>query len=100
MSPMRSPKSYQPTDHRYAAELEAERSGWYELTSLVRSLTPDECLAPGYYRQPDWTVRDVVAHLGTWLAEAELRCGRCWRPSLFVPTRLSPSRRPRGRTHP
>ena len=24
---------------------------------------------PGYYRDPDWSVRDVVAHVGTWLAE-------------------------------
>ena len=54
----------------YAAELEAERVGWYEMTELVRSLTPTECLVPGYYRDPDWTVRDAVAHLGTWLAEA------------------------------
>jgi hypothetical protein len=61
-----------PTDP-YAAELEAERSGWYELASLVRSLTPDECLLPGYYREPAWTVRDLVAHLGTWLAEAEVQ---------------------------
>lgn len=54
----------------YAAEIAAEREGWYELVNLVRSLTPEECLEPGYYRDPDWTVRDVVAHLGTWLAEA------------------------------
>jgi hypothetical protein len=38
---------------------------------LVRSLTPDECLVPGYQRDPDWTVRDVMAHVGTWLAEAQ-----------------------------
>jgi hypothetical protein len=64
------------TEHPYAAELEAERSGWYELTSLVRSLTPDECLEPGYYRDPDWTVRDVVAHIGTWLAEGQVQFER------------------------
>ncbi len=57
-------------DHPYAAEIEAERLGWYELIALVRSLTPEECLVPGYWRDPDWTVRDVVAHLGCWLAEA------------------------------
>jgi hypothetical protein len=62
--------------HPHAAELEAERSGWYELANLVRSLTPDECLAVGYYRDPDWTVRDLVAHLGTWLAEAEVQFER------------------------
>jgi hypothetical protein len=54
----------------FAGEMDAERAGWYELADLVRTLTPAECLEPGYYRDPDWTVRDVVAHLGTWLAQA------------------------------
>ena len=45
--------------------------GWYAIVALVRTLTPDECLEPGYYRDPDWSVRDLVAHLGTWLAEAQ-----------------------------
>lgn len=58
------------------AEPEAERAGWYEIGALVRSLTPDECLRPGYYGEPDWTVRDLVAHLGTWLAEAQLQLER------------------------
>jgi hypothetical protein len=65
-----------PAEHPYAAEIEAERRGWYEVAALVRSLTPDECLVAGYYRDPDWTVRDVVAHLGTWLAEAEVQLER------------------------
>ena len=59
-----------PAARPYAAELAAERDGWYDVERLIRSLTPTECLVPGYYRDPDWTVRDVVAHLGTWLAEA------------------------------
>ena len=63
-------------DHPYAAEIEAERAGWYELLALVRSLTPEECLEPGYYRDPDWSVRDLVAHLGTWLAEAQVQFER------------------------
>jgi hypothetical protein len=62
--------------HPYAAEIEAERQGWYEIASLVRTLTPEECLEPGYQRDPDWTVRDVVAHLGTWLAEAQAQFER------------------------
>ncbi len=61
---------------RYAREIEAELRGWYEIADLVRSLTPGECLTPGYYREPDWTVRDIVAHLGTWLAEAEIQFER------------------------
>jgi hypothetical protein len=74
MSERPSPPRDDPADHRghpYAREIDAERLGWYEVTTLVRSLTPAECLVPGYQRDPDWTVRDVVAHLGTWLAEAE-----------------------------
>jgi hypothetical protein len=43
---------------------------------LVRRLTPEECLVPGYYRDPDWSVRDLVAHVGTWLAEAETQFER------------------------
>lgn len=65
-----------PADHPYLAELDAERHGWYELAELVRALTPEECLVPGYYSDPDWTVRDVVAHLGTWLAEAQAQFQR------------------------
>ena len=65
-----------PSGHPYAAEIVAERSGWYELVDVVRSLSPEECLEPGYYRDPDWTVRDVVSHLGTWLAEAQLQVQR------------------------
>lgn len=60
----------------YEAEIEAERRGWYEIVGLIRSLSPEESLEPGYYRDPDWTVRDVVAHLGTWLAEAEIQLER------------------------
>jgi hypothetical protein len=65
-----------PAGHPYRAALHAEREGWYELVRLVRSLSPEECLEPGYYREPDWTIRDVVAHLGTWLAEAQIQFER------------------------
>jgi hypothetical protein len=65
-----------PRAHPYASEIDAERNGWYEVVALVRQLTPEEWLEPGYYRDPDWTVRDVVAHLGTWLAEAEIQFQR------------------------
>ena len=60
----------------YLADIDAERDGWYELADLVRSLTAEERLVPGYYRDPDWSVRDLVAHLGTWLAEAEVQFER------------------------
>jgi hypothetical protein len=53
--------------------IESERTRWYELIGLVRSLSPEECLEPGYYRDPAWSVRDLLGHLGTWLAEAEVQ---------------------------
>jgi Mycothiol maleylpyruvate isomerase N-terminal domain len=65
-----------PAGHPYPAEIEAERRGWAELLGLVRSLTADEWLQPGYYTDPDWTVRDLVAHVGTWLAEAQIQFAR------------------------
>jgi hypothetical protein len=65
-----------PAGHPYLADITAERVGWYRVVELVRSLTPQECLAPGYYLKPDWSVRDLVAHLGTWLAEAQIQFAR------------------------
>jgi hypothetical protein len=53
--------------------IDLERSRWYELIGLVRRLSPQECLEPGYYRDPTWSVRDLVGHIGTWLAEAEIQ---------------------------
>jgi hypothetical protein len=55
-------------------ELERERRGWYELVGLIRELTLEERLEPGYAH--DWAVRDVVAHLGTWLTLAEVQLER------------------------
>jgi hypothetical protein len=65
-----------PRGHAFDAEIEAERAGWYALLDLVRSLDPDEISRPGYYRDPDWSVADLVAHLGTWLAEAGIQLRR------------------------
>lgn len=79
MTTVKNPQAEAPgprPDHPYAAEIEAERRGWYEIAGMVRTLTPEECLEPGYQRDPDWTVRDVVAHLGTWLAEAQAQFER------------------------
>jgi len=52
-----------PVGHPYAVDIDDERKGWYQLE-------------PGYYRDPDWTVRDVVSHLGTWLAETQIQFAR------------------------
>ena len=58
------------------AEIEQERLGWNELVFLVGSLTPEERLVAGYYREPDWSVLDAMGHIGAWLAEAHLQLER------------------------
>ena len=49
--------------------LAAEDAGWNELTSLVSRLTPAQIERPGYFPE-GWSVKDLLAHVGTWLAEA------------------------------
>ncbi len=68
--------SVPPANHPYDAEIKAEREEWYALVALVQALTLEECLEPGYYLHPDWNVRDLVAHLGTWLAETQIQFER------------------------
>jgi hypothetical protein len=65
-----------PWSHPQLADIEAEGRGWHEFTHLVRSLTVEERARPGYFRDPDWSVRDLTSHLGTWLAEAEVQFER------------------------
>jgi Mycothiol maleylpyruvate isomerase N-terminal domain len=57
-------------EEAHAAEVELERARWKAITAFVGLLSDDERLAPGYYRDPDWSVKDLIAHLGAWMAEA------------------------------
>jgi hypothetical protein len=65
-----------PSGHPYGGEIELERAGWAELKALARELGPAERLVPGYYVDPDWSVRDVVGHIGAWLAEGKSQLER------------------------
>jgi hypothetical protein len=62
-----------PIDHPYRAEIALERERWTEIAELCRSLTADERDRAGYFRDPDWSVKDLVGHLGTWMAEAQVQ---------------------------
>lgn len=64
------PSQHLHPDPGMAAELELEAARWAEIMSLVDLLTPEERVAPGYFREPDWTVKDLIVHLGCWHAEA------------------------------
>jgi hypothetical protein len=57
-------------EEAFAAEVELERSRWKAISAFVDLLNDGELLAPGYYLDPDWSVKDLIAHLGAWMAEA------------------------------
>jgi mycothiol maleylpyruvate isomerase-like protein len=57
----------QPSPNR---ELIAEEERlWTELHRLVDSLPEDKVGEPGYFAE-GWSAKDLVAHIGSWLAEA------------------------------
>jgi hypothetical protein len=57
----------QPT---YDPELfEEERRWWSELHELVDPLRRDQVDEPGYFEE-GWSAKDLIAHIGSWLAEA------------------------------
>jgi hypothetical protein len=49
--------------------LAAEDAGWDELHTLLGELRPEELQRPGYYVE-GWSGKDLLAHVGSWLAEA------------------------------
>jgi Mycothiol maleylpyruvate isomerase N-terminal domain len=56
--------------HPSASELlAAEDAGWNQLHALMDSLSPEEMEQPGYYPE-GWSAKDLLAHIGSWLAEA------------------------------
>jgi hypothetical protein len=48
--------------------LQSEKAGWEELEALVEGLSPEQAAIPGYL--PKWSVKDFLAHIAGWLAEA------------------------------
>ena len=49
--------------------LEAERTGWHELLTLIESLTLEQDLEPDSFLE-GWSVKDLLAHIACWFAEA------------------------------
>lgn len=70
---MTNPSSTPPAadDHPYAAELDNERGRWSEIERICRALSATDRERHGYFRDPDWSVKELVAHLGAWMADAE-----------------------------
>ena len=58
------------SQHDRQRELLAEEDRlWTELHGLVDALPPDLVAEPGYFVE-GWSAKDLVAHIGSWLAEA------------------------------
>ena len=55
-------------DRHYELLAEEDRL-WTELHGLVDALPPDLVGEPGYFVE-GWSAKDLVAHIGSWLAEA------------------------------
>ncbi len=49
--------------------MDEEERSWTELHALVDALPPNDAAAPGYFSE-GWSAKDLVAHIGSWLAEA------------------------------
>ena len=69
----RAPSLPWRVEEAHAAEVELERARWKAITAFVDLLTADERLAPGYYSDPSWSVKDLIAHLGAWMVEARVQ---------------------------
>ena len=69
---MSTPTSPSPAGGQAASAaplLAAEDAGWTELRTLVSSLSADQLSETGYYEE-GWSTKDLLAHIGSWLAEA------------------------------
>jgi hypothetical protein len=55
-------------DSKQALFVEEDRA-WNELHRLVDSLPEEKVAEPGYFEE-GWSAKDLVAHIGSWLAEA------------------------------
>lgn len=49
--------------------MRAEGDAWNELMGLVERLSAAQLEQHGYY--PDWSVKDLLAHIGCWAAESQ-----------------------------
>jgi Mycothiol maleylpyruvate isomerase N-terminal domain len=59
-----------PSTSPPGGDLRAEEERlWTDLHALVDSLPLDKVEDPGYFEE-GWSAKDLVAHLGSWLAEA------------------------------
>ena len=54
--------------------IRAEDEAWTEFWGVAESLSREQLLQDGYYA--DWSVKDLLAHVGSWQAEASMMLER------------------------
>jgi hypothetical protein len=64
-----------------------EDRAWAELREVLATVSPDVIVEDGY--QPDWSVKDLLAHVACWMAEAaqtlqQMRMGTYQDPKLDI----------------
>jgi GTP-binding protein len=72
--PDEAPRTEEATRRSMARKRElaaAEDAAWGELDGLLESLTAEQLEEPGYYPE-GWSAKDLMAHIGSWQAEAGL----------------------------
>jgi DinB superfamily len=47
-----------------------EDAAWALFESVIESLNAEQILEPGYYPDDGWSTKDLIAHVGSWMAEA------------------------------
>jgi hypothetical protein len=60
-------------DHPYDAAIDREHERFDELLMLIAGLDAEQRERPGYFADDNWSVKDLVAHLGSWMAEAQVQ---------------------------
>ena len=60
-------------EEAYAAEVELERARWAEITAFVELFTARGADCARLLPEPGWSVKDLIAHLGAWMAEARVQ---------------------------
>src|SRR4029079_1560582 len=68
-----NPTTTAPVDHPYAAAIDLEHERFDELLMLIAGLDAEQRERPGYFTDDNWSVKDLVAHLGSWMAEAQVQ---------------------------
>jgi hypothetical protein len=69
----------------------AEDKAWFKILDLLWLLSPEQQQEPGYLAE-GWSVKDLMAHLACWMAEAQwrfeqIRCGTYREETLDVDAR-------------